>query len=278
MKNVVVFGAEGLLGSDLAEMLQYNGVAFRIFGKNLCDVTNHKQVYLNLVGETTHLFNCAAFTNIQDAETNPKAKEINDTAVAYMKDVCLENKIQFINFSCSHVFDGTATEYSETDQTSPLSNYGTTKLAGEMHVLSMGDKGLVIRTNWLFGKYRKCFVNDVIASLEKKIEIELEDDEIGSPTYTCDLANAAIILGLSNKSGIYNVTNSGFCSKYELGLKIAEYMDLDSKLIKAKKSSNQLFPKNTILSSKRISTTLPEDLRFWDKALYQYLIEIGKAS
>jgi len=277
-RNIVVLGADGLLASDLIELLQYDGTAVvRVYSKELCDVTKYKNVYYNLVGETTHVINCAALNDIELCEKSPElATAVNDKAVKNLTEVCLDNKIHLTHFSTAQVYNGNKLEpYLENDPTEPLSVYAKSKLAGDSHVLSMGDKGLVIRTNWLFGKFRPNLVNTVMSNLEKNIVTELEDDEIGNPTYTLDLANTVLSLALSNKSGTYNVTNSEQCSKYELGMKLAEYLEKKD-LIKAKKSTNVLMPKFTVLSNNRLIQTLPETLRPWHSALYQYLLEVGK--
>jgi dTDP-4-dehydrorhamnose reductase len=271
--NVAVLGSDGLLASDLVEMLQYESSTVRGYTKDLYDVTKKKSQY-NLIGEVTHIFNCSAVKDCQDLE---KAAAVNDNAVKDLAELCLENEIHLTHFSTAEVFDGAkGVPYSENDVTSPLSTYGKTKLAGESHVLAMGDKGLVIRSNWLFGKYRDNLVNFIMREIEVNNEVILENDEIGNPTYSMDLSNAAIILALNNKSGLYNVTNSGSCSKYELGLKIAEYLNVDKNLIKAKKFDSLERPKYSLLSPDRLEKTVPDKLRSWEKALYQYLLEIGK--
>jgi len=277
LTNIAVLGSDGLLASDLIELLQYEGGTVRAYTKDLCDITKGNLQY-SLVGEVTHIFNCAAFTDVNAAESNPEAAtEVNDKAVKTLADICLENKIHLTHFSTAQIFDGVkGIPYSENDVPSPLSVFAKSKIAGEGHVLAMGDKGLVIRSNWLFGKYRDNLVNFIMREIEDKREVTLEEDEIGTPTYTMDLASVAILFALSNKFGLFNITNTGSCSKYELGLKIAECLNADKKLIKAKKSENALVPKYSILAPDRLSKTIPEKMRSWDKALYQYLLEIGK--
>ena len=276
MKNVIILGADGLLASDIIEMIQYDGGAsIRSYSKQLCDITTHKNVYFNLIGETTHVINCAAITDINYCEQNAeKAYEVNETAVKNLVEICLENHIHLTHFSTAEVFDGTKPEpYLENDQVSPLSIYAKSKAAGEGHVLAMGDKGLVIRTNCLFGKYRDNFVQSTIKKLMNK-EIVETTDEISNATYTLDLANVALTLALSNKSGLYHVTNSDICTKTSIALKLAELMNLDKTLIKEK----HIGFRNIALSPFRINQTIPEKLRSWEDALYQYLLEIGKVT
>jgi dTDP-4-dehydrorhamnose reductase len=190
----------------------------------------------------------------------------------------LKEQIHLTHISTDYVFEGLRKQpYLEQDETSPLSVYGKTKLEGERHVRALGGKGLVIRTAWLYGKHGKNFIDTILNKLELAVPIKVIDDLTGCPTYTMDLANVIIQLALSSKSGLFHVVNKGCCTWYEFALKAAEIMKYNSKNIIPIKSLDlnrkAERPKYSVLSTLRLEKTLPEHLRSWEDALYQYLIE-----
>jgi len=282
-KNIVVFGCDGMLGQDLMEMFSYqDGVYVKGYNKIQCDISDREDVW-SYIGDThgsiTNVINCAAYTNVDGCEDNPDlAYLVNDKAVKNLAEICLENQIHLTHVSTDYVFEGLASEpYLEQSETIPLSVYGKSKLAGEGHVRAMGNKGLIIRTSWLYGKNGKNFIDSVINKLDLGTPAKVVNDQIGSPTYTMDLANAIIQLVMAGKSGIYHITNSGQCSWYELAVKAAQFVDLNPGLIQQISSKDLKRkaerPAYSVLNMKRYNDTFPEPMRSWEDALYQYLLE-----
>lgn len=281
--NFVIFGANGMLAQDLLEMFNYDENFYaRGYTKEQCDITQKDDVW-NCIGGTngsiTHVINCAAYTNVDGCEDNEElAYKVNAEAPKILAEICLENRIHLTHVSTDYVFEGLGNKpYIEQDEKCPLSVYGKSKLAGEGHVLAMGNKGLVVRTSWLFGKNGKNFIDTVLNKLELGVGVKVVNDQIGAPTYTMDLANAIIQLSSDFKSGMFHVTNSESCSWYEFASHAAQILDYNLGHLKQIESSElkrkAIRPKYSVLSMKRLNDTLPEPMRSWKDALYQYLLE-----
>jgi len=281
--NIVVFGSTGMLGSDLIELFSYEkDIHVRGYVHRECDISDMSDVE-NILGNTgnsiTHCINCSAFTDVDACESNPdRAYKVNAFGPRNLAEVCFKEQIHLTHISTDYVFEGLKKEpYLEQDETTPLSVYGRTKLEGEGPVRALGNKGLVIRTAWLYGKHRKNFVDNVHSKLELGVDVKTVDDQFGSPTYTMDLSNAIIQLVIGNKSGLFHVANSGSCSWYEFALKIAEFTKLKEKHVipismnDLERKANR--PKYSVLSTNRLDRTLPEPIRSWENGLYQYLLE-----
>jgi len=284
--NVIVLGSAGMLGSDLMELLSFEeGIHVRGYTRNECNITDKSDIQNILsgtAGSISHVINCAAYTDVDGCEEFPDiAYKANTEALKFLSEICLEEQIHLTHISTDYVFEGLKnTPYLEQDETLPLSVYGKTKLDGESFVRSMGNKGLVIRTSWVYGKHGKPFISTILNKLELAVPVKVISDCISSPTYTMDLANAIIQLALNYKSGIFHVVNSGSCSWYEFALKAAELMKYNKDLIipinsrQLKRKAER--PKYSVLSTLRLEKTLPEKIRSWEDAFYQYLIETRK--
>lgn len=283
--NIVVLGCNGMLGRDLMELFTYEKVNVRGYTHEECDITDFDQVE-NILGSTcgsvSHVINCAAFTNIEMCEEQQeKAFKVNAEAVKFLSQVCLKEQIHLTHISTDLVFEGLKKEpYIEQDETNPLCVYGKSKLEGENHVKSLGGKGLVIRTSWLYGKHGKNFIDTILNKLELAVRVKVTSEQIGSPTYTMDLANVIIQLVMNSKSGVFHVCNKGYCSKYDFAVKAAQIMKFNTDYIIPSKEEDMKLkaetPKFSALSTIRLEKTLPEPVRSWEEGLYQYLIETKK--
>lgn len=282
---MIIFGAEGMLAKDLLELFNYESenVHVRGYSKEECNILDHSDL-LNTIGGTkgsiSHCINLAAYTDIEKAESQEKqAFELNDYAVKNLCTLCIANEIHLTHLSTAYVFEGLKNKpYLEQDEAVPLTVYGKSKLAGEGHVRAMGDKGLVIRTNWLYGKFgKKNLIDSVLNKLELGVDIKIPDDQIGTPTYTMDLSNVIIQLALSFKSGLFHATNSGECSLYDFAAQACKFVDGNLARLKKSKTSDLNLkadrPKYSVLSMNRLERTLSEPTRSWQKGLYQYLLE-----
>jgi dTDP-4-dehydrorhamnose reductase len=281
--NIVVLGSEGMLGSDLMELFEFEeGIHVRGYMHQECDITKFDDVE-NVLGGTqgsiTHVINVVGCSDIDFCEANKDiAFRLNSTGPKNLADICQKEHIHLTHVSCDTVFEGLKKEpYLEQDETIPLTVCGKSKLEGESYVRSMGGNGLVIRTSSLYGKHGKNFIDTILNKLELAVPVKVVDDLVLCPTYTMDLANVIIQLALNKKSGLFHVVNDGSTTWYNFALKAAEYMNYNSiNLIPI--SSTDLGkkverPKHVILSTIRLERTLPEKLRTWQNALYQYLLE-----
>ena len=139
--------------------------------------------------------------------------------------------VKLVYVSTDYVFDGTAnTPYHEFSPTNPMSVYGKSKLAGEQFVRDLHSKFFIVRTSWVFGKHGNNFVKTMLKLAQERDELKVVDDQVGSPTYTVDLARCILDLIQTEKYGIYHVSNSGHCSWYEFAKAIFEEAGVEVKV------------------------------------------------
>lgn len=180
--------------------------------------------------DTNHIaviINCAGYTDVERAESDEDtAFEVNAHAVGVLADVAAKRNITLIHISTDYVFDGTASEpYGEDAEPAPLSAYGRSKLAGERALAASGAPYIIIRTSWLYSPYGKNFVKTILAKSEELPVLKVVSDQVGTPTYAGDLAEFILtLLEPENivKTGIYNYTNEGVCSWYDLACEVCE--------------------------------------------------------
>ncbi len=208
---ILVVGANGMLGRDLMELL---GDRARGVDIDEIDITSIESV-LKVVSEFKPgtVINCAAYTDVDGCETNSeKAMEVNGEGVGYLAMACREIGALLVQISTDYVFDGgKGSPYQEYDAPHPLSIYGESKLAGEMNA-AFSPEHLIVRTQWLYGLHGKNFVETMLRLAAEKDQLSVVDDQIGSPTWTVDLAEAIIALVDKGCRGIYHAANSDFCS------------------------------------------------------------------
>ncbi|MDD4955585.1 MAG: dTDP-4-dehydrorhamnose reductase, partial [Candidatus Omnitrophica bacterium] len=222
---------------------------------------------------------CAAYTDVDGAEKNAKeAFLINEEGTRNLTEA-INKDCLFIYISTDYVFDGNKkTAYTEKDAVNPLNVYGKSKLAGEKIVSGL-NKYIIVRTSWLFGPNGKNFVSTISNAAREKETIEVVCDQTGSPTYAIDLAKAIsdvieIYFKRSVDSGIYNITNSGFCSWAEFSRCIIKEAGLNAKVKEIK--SEELVrpatrPKNSMLSKEKFKALTGKELPKWQEAVKHYL-------
>jgi dTDP-4-dehydrorhamnose reductase len=277
--KVVVTGAAGQLGQDvLLELARKNHQAFGA-DRQQFDITNEAAVYayINEVKPEV-ILHCAAYTNVDAAEDNEEvAYQINGMGTENLAKAAKQIGAKMLYISTDYVFDGTATEPYEVDEpTKPLGAYGRTKLAGEQLLQKHLDEFFIVRTAWVFGVYGNNFVKTMIRLGKERGEVGVVHDQVGSPTYTADLARFMVELMETEKYGIYHATNSGICSWYEFAVEIFKQAEIDA-LVKPLTSDQfprpAARPKYSVLSKKMIEQQGLSPLRDWKEALAAYLAE-----
>ena len=221
-RRILVTGASGMLGSDLAPALSSAGHEVLARPRSDLDITDEGAVRRTLRElRPDVVVNCAAFTRVDDCETDPLAAEINGKAVGVLADACGQVSAQLVQVSTDFVFDGTKrTPYVEEDAPRPLSAYGRGKRAGEEEALRLPGS-LVVRASWLFGRSGWNFVEAILKQVEGGRErLSVVSDQIGRPTATIDLSEAIAALLEAGASGIYHFANRGEVSWYEFAREI----------------------------------------------------------
>ena len=238
--KIVVTGANGQLGRSIRRLsVERRELDFIFTDIDSLDIGNRDAV---LAFAETHpvdfIVNCAAYTAVDKAEEEEEqCRRINTDAVAYLGEAAQHIGARILHVSTDYVFGGDSyMPYQESDPVSPTSVYGRTKLAGEKALSAVCPDAIIVRTAWLYSEYGHNFMKTMLRLGAERPEIRVVNDQIGSPTYAGDLAEA--ILSLLEKerqgeqnSGIYHYTNEGVCSWYDFAHSIIRIAGLPAKVI-----------------------------------------------
>lgn len=214
-----ITGANGLLGKSLRQKIQSDRCLATGREIDISDMQMIQNFARNHRG-ISHIINCAAFSQVDQAEWNKEAAlKANATGPKNLGLLAKEIGARFIHISTDYVFPGNGREsLKETDPVGPCNYYGETKLRGEENALALD--ACVIRTSWIFGDGGKNFVAKLLQMLQSEKVIRLADDQWGRPTYAPDLAGA--ILQMLGAKGLYQYANTGISTKYQFGLTMRE--------------------------------------------------------
>ena len=222
--------------------------------------------------------NAAAFTDVERAEDEAEAAyRVNAEAPALLARAAREAGLTFVHVSTDFVFDGTKLgPYVETDEPNPLSVYGASKLAGEKAVLEEDSSAIIVRTAWVFGPGGVNFPTKLLAAARERGELKVVDDEIGSPTYTVDLAEGIVSLVMRGaQPGIYHLVGRGTVSRHDMALRILQLARLDVPVTRARSAdfpSKAARPRNSALDTSK-AESLGVSLPDWRNALARFMAE-----
>lgn len=283
-KRILVIGSNGMLGQRLVHFLNQSpnnellcaSFEEESFMPNVAykkiDITQKNQVR-ELISNffPDYIINTAAFTNVDKSEVEKEnAWKINVNGVENISLYAWTVDAHLIHFSTDYIFDGKSGPYSENDKPNPICYYGRTKLASENSMRASGVRFTVIRTNILYGpaKYgRPDFVRWVINSVREGKVIRIVADQIGNPTYVDDLVSAISSVIEFKKEGIYNIGGPEFLSRFDFALRIADYFDLDEKLIQPIKTKELNQPAPRPLKSGLITLKAETELGFKPRSI-----------
>jgi dTDP-4-dehydrorhamnose reductase len=230
--RILVTGANGQLGSEFKEQALVDSKAnFAFVDIEEMDLGSDKAIETYFQGKHfDFVINCAAYTAVDKAEQDQAlAQRINSDAVRAIAMQCKEKSMRLIHISTDYVFDGKGNQPIKEDaNTNPLSIYGKTKLAGEHSVLSVLDNAYILRTAWVYSTFGKNFVKTISKLASERESLNVVSDQIGSPTYARDLAQAirSIISSISagtDVPGTYHFSNEGAISWYDFAWFIVNY-------------------------------------------------------
>ncbi len=231
--KILITGSNGMLGHDLIEVLKDNHELILTTSKTL-DITNKDQV-LEVIcdAEPDVVINSAAYTDVDGCEENQDlAYAVNGEGVKNLALACKEVDCALVHISTDYIFNGKNDRpWVEDDEIGPISVYGKSKLKGEEAILETLDKYFIVRTAWLYGINGKNFPKTMLELAKNHSEITVVYDEVGTPTYTPDLAYGISELIETDYYGIYHLTNSGSCSWCEFARYIFEVADKDIKVV-----------------------------------------------
>ena len=277
-----ITGVNGQLGYDVKRELLERGYTDILAPTRVdLDITNEDAVK-KMIREyrPSVIFHCAAYTAVDKAEEEQeKCYQVNVLGTKYLTEAAKEMDAKIIYISTDYVFDGTKEGlYQIEDKVNPVNYYGKTKYLGENFVREY-DNHIIVRISWVFGINGKNFIRTMLNLAESHKELNVVCDQIGSPTYTKDLAGLLVNMFLSNVKGLYHVTNEGYCSWYEFAefifkesrkkVKVHPILTKDYKTI-AKR------PLNSKLSKESLDDIGMKRLPKWQDAVKRYICELKK--
>jgi dTDP-4-dehydrorhamnose reductase len=227
-EKIIVTGANGQLGNELRELsVSYPELDFIFTTRHELPLDNADVIHAFIKGQQPGYFiNCAAYTAVDKAESEKDlAYTINAEAPGIIAEACNKNNVRLVHISTDYVFNGLGTiPYKEEDDTDPVNLYGATKLEGERRILQSNADAIILRTAWVYSVFGNNFVKTMLRLMHEKEQINVVNDQFGTPTYAADLAEVIlqIILSKQWKPGIYHFSNSGEISWYDFAVAIKE--------------------------------------------------------
>ena len=289
--KIVVLGANGQLGKEFVESFSSDNLFQSYFlEKNECNIVNFDQLSVKIKKiNPSFIINCAAYTNVDGAETNKEAaNDVNLKAVENIIKICNLLDITLIHFSTDYVFDGNSLKpILEDNAKKPINYYGKTKHLGEEIIINKMRKYFIFRISWVYGLHGSNFPKTIIELTKTKTNLSVINDQIGCPTPTFLIVNVIKLIlrdkELNKKYGIYNLAPLGSTSWYEIAYQIYEYFSDNPKCklenIEPVKSTSYITkakrPKYSVLDNNKIIQNFNLSFRQWDLYLKEFLSNIS---
>ena len=274
--KILITGSNGMLGHDLIEVLKDKHELLLTTSKTL-DITDGDSVMDFIVKSNPDLvINSAAYSDVDGCESNPDlAYNVNGEGVKNLALACREVDCPLVHISTDYVFNGQNDRpWVEDDEIGPISIYGKSKLKGEEHIKEILEKYFIVRTAWLYGVNGRNFPRTMLELAQNHSEITVVYDEVGTPTYTPDLAKGISKLIETDYYGTYHLTNSGNCSWCEFARYIFEVADVDVKVIPVTASEFARpapRPSYSVLENRKWVENGFEPLRNYKEAIKEYI-------
>lgn len=278
--RILVTGASGQLGYDVERELERRGIEHLGTSSRELDITDREAVERLMQSyRPDAVVHCAAYTKVDLAEDEPeRCWAVNADGTRNLAAACREIGAKMLYISTDYVFPGTGEQFRRTDDpVSPVNTYGRSKLAGELAVQSLLEKYFIVRISWVFGKNGNNFVKTMLRLAETKAELSVVCDQIGSPTYTADLAPLLCDMVQTERYGVYHATNEGTCAWSEFAEAIFELAGRQVVVHPIPTSAyptRAARPLNSRMSKERLRDNGFQALLEWKDALARYLKEI----
>lgn len=277
---ILVTGVNGQLGHDVVRELKNRNIQCLGIGRKELDITNSYDVHIYIENINPEcVIHCAAYTAVDKAEDEQElCYKVNVTGTENIAKACKDVNAKMIYISTDYVFEGNGDRPFEIDgKKQPLSVYGKTKYEGELKVQEILDKYFIVRISWVFGSNRNNFVKTMLRLGKEKDELNVVCDQVGSPTYTADLAPLLCDMAVSEKYGVYHATNEGYCSWAEFAEEIMKQAELKCKInyiTTSEYHAKVIRPFNSRMSKRSLIENGFNLLPHWKNALERYLKEI----
>ena len=280
--RILVTGVKGQLGHDVVNEMVKRGLEPVGVDLEEMDITDagacRKVITESKVDAVIH---CAAYTAVDAAEDNVDVcRKVNADGTRNIAEVCRDLDIKMMYISTDYVFDGQGTRpWEPVDERHPLNVYGQTKYEGELAVEELVKKFFIVRIAWVFGVNGKNFIKTMLRIGKERGAATVVDDQIGSPTYTYDLARLLVDMIQTEKYGRYHATNEGLCSWYEFACEIFRQAGMDEVKVtpvptSGYPASKAKRPMNSRISKEKLTENGFERLPDWKDAVGRYLKEI----
>jgi len=278
--RILVTGVKGQLGFDVIKELKKRRINFLEADIEDFDITDEKAVRNYIVSNRPDaVIHCSAYTAVDKAEDDAElCRAVNADGPRNIAKACKEINAKMIYISTDYVFQGEGEAFFETDDaTDPLCVYGKTKLEGEIAVKEILDRYFIVRISWVFGINGNNFIKTMLKLSETLDEVSVVSDQIGSPTYTADLASLLCDMVVTDKYGTYHATNEGICSWAELAeetFKIAGRNTKVNYITTEEYPTRARRPRNSRLSKKSLDEAGFKRLPEWKDAVGRYIEEL----
>ena len=278
--KILLTGSNGQLGHDFKKIFNKKNIEYIATDYKELDITNDEDLnkFFQENEGITHVINCAAYNDVDKAETDKKVWLLNAEAPKKLAEFSKKIGAIFVTYTTDFVFDGEKNSpYTEDDKTNGISEYGKSKAQGEKDVLEAYDKSFVIRTSWVFGIANNNFNKQVINWSKSRNELNIVDDQVSVPTYSMDLAEFSWKLIQTEKFGLYHITNDGIASKYDQAKYVLEKIGWKGTLGRAKTADFNLpakRPADSKLDSSKVEKLLGEKIPTWQSGIDRFLEEM----
>lgn len=276
MLKVWIVGASGQIGTAINEVIEPLEIEVFNTDKEELDIADTDEVIrFGDMNRPDVIINCAAITDLEECERDKdQAYRVNALGPRNLCIVARKIGAKVIQISTDDVFDGASRRpYNEFDQTNPRTVYGKSKKAGEDYVKEFTHKHFIIRSNWVYGKGGKNFVNDVLAAGGKTVSAS--KDELGAPTSAKDLARAILYFMNTNEYGVYHITCSGVCSRAEFAEEIKELSKVDVNIDEIEIDENGERPAYAVMENFILRLENGFVMPDWKTSLKEYLSDMG---
>ncbi len=280
--KILVTGYNGQLGYDV--VLEGNKRGFEMVGltRKELDITDEQSVKTLIYSTKPNaIIHCAAYTAVDSAEDDKEACwNVNVNGTKYLAEAAKTIDAKFIYISTDYVYEGTGdSPFIEGDKANPQGYYGKTKYEGEKLVQEILEKYFIVRISWVFGINGNNFIKTMLRLSETRKELNVVGDQVGSPTYTLDLAKLLLDMIVTSKFGVYHASNEGFTNWAEFAKEIFKIADKDVKvntITSEEFPTRAVRPKNSRMSKDKLEYSSFSRLPDWQDALNRYIAELSE--
>ena len=287
--RILVTGKNGQLGKSIHKIVTNTEQSdnFVFVDREELDLNSESGInhYFDNSDKFDIIINCAAYTAVDKAEEEQDlANQVNHLAVKQLAEVAKTQQAKLIHISTDYVFDGESDKsYTEADETNPINVYGKTKLAGEQALKEiMLTDAIIIRTSWVYSEYGNNFVKTMLRLGRERDELSVVSDQIGSPTYATDLANAILDIVQNKtfkearqKTQVIHYSNEGVISWYDFAKEIFKLAKIDCKvnpITTEQYPTPARRPRNTLMDKDKVTETFSVNISDWKESLNTCMI------